>query len=41
MYSCSLTCDPVIYQVMINEQWEGEFQYNDPTLEICQGDARQ
>ncbi|XP_076462232.1 transcription initiation factor TFIID subunit 2-like [Babylonia areolata] len=31
----------VIYQVIINDQWEAEFQYNDPTLEICQGDAKQ
>ncbi|KAK7101291.1 hypothetical protein V1264_024091 [Littorina saxatilis] len=31
----------MIYTVMINEQWEADFQYNDPTLEICQGDGKQ
>ncbi|KAL5016218.1 hypothetical protein ScPMuIL_005807 [Solemya velum] len=30
-----------VYRVCINEQWEAAFQYNDPTLEICQGDAKQ
>ncbi|PVD22834.1 hypothetical protein C0Q70_16090 [Pomacea canaliculata] len=30
-----------IYQIVINEQWEASFQYNDPTQEICQGDAKQ
>ncbi|XP_076092140.1 transcription initiation factor TFIID subunit 2-like isoform X2 [Mytilus galloprovincialis] len=30
-----------IYQVTINEQWDARFLYNDPSLEICQGDAKQ
>ncbi|CAC5377567.1 TAF2 [Mytilus coruscus] len=25
----------------INEQWDARFLYNDPSLEICQGDAKQ
>lgn len=30
-----------IYHVSINDQYEAKFLYNDPTLEICQGDAKQ
>ncbi|XP_078318590.1 transcription initiation factor TFIID subunit 2-like isoform X4 [Crassostrea virginica] len=30
-----------IYHVSINDQHEAKFLYNDPTLEICQGDAKQ
>ncbi|XP_046544224.1 transcription initiation factor TFIID subunit 2-like [Haliotis rubra] len=30
-----------IYRVCINDTWEAAFLYNDPTLEICQGDAKQ
>ncbi|KAL8598547.1 hypothetical protein ACOMHN_051335 [Nucella lapillus] len=30
-----------VYLVKVNDQWEADFQYNDPTLEICMGDARQ
>ncbi|GAB1607249.1 hypothetical protein Ahia01_001008300, partial [Argonauta hians] len=30
-----------IYRICIEELWEAEFFYNDPTLEICQGDTKQ
>ncbi|ESP05566.1 hypothetical protein LOTGIDRAFT_228096 [Lottia gigantea] len=30
-----------IYRICINDQWEAAFLYNDPTQEICQGDAKQ
>ncbi|KAI0209910.1 Transcription initiation factor TFIID subunit 2 [Lamellibrachia satsuma] len=30
-----------IYRVSINEMWDASFSYNDPTLEICQGDSKQ
>lgn len=30
-----------IYRVCINDQWDAIFTYNDPTLEICQGDNKQ
>ncbi|KAJ8315654.1 hypothetical protein KUTeg_007804 [Tegillarca granosa] len=30
-----------IYRVCINDLWEAPFLYNDPTLEICQGDGKQ
>ncbi|KAK3592160.1 hypothetical protein CHS0354_019451 [Potamilus streckersoni] len=29
-----------IYRVSINDIWEAAFLYNDPTLEICQGDDK-
>ena len=30
-----------IYRVAVNDVHEASFLYNDPTLEICQGDAKQ
>ena len=30
-----------IYRIAVNDIWEAQFQYNDPTLEICQGDGKQ
>ncbi|XP_006814911.1 transcription initiation factor TFIID subunit 2-like, partial [Saccoglossus kowalevskii] len=30
-----------IYRVCINDVWEASFLYNDPTLAICQSDAKQ
>ena len=30
-----------IYRVSVNEIWEASFSYNDPALEICQGDGKQ
>ncbi|KAK3090048.1 hypothetical protein FSP39_008810, partial [Pinctada imbricata] len=30
-----------IYHVSVNEQYEARFTYNDPTLEICQGEVKQ
>ncbi|XP_013417168.1 transcription initiation factor TFIID subunit 2 isoform X2 [Lingula anatina] len=30
-----------IYRVCFQDQWEAPFLYNDPTLEICQGDVKQ
>ncbi|KAK6179586.1 hypothetical protein SNE40_011910 [Patella caerulea] len=30
-----------IYRICINDQWEAAFLYNDPTQEICQGEAKQ
>lgn len=33
--------DVRIYRIAVNDIWEAQFQYNDPTLEICQGDGKQ
>lgn len=30
-----------LYSICINDQWDVIFTYNDPTLEICQGDSKQ
>jgi len=30
-----------IYRVAVNDVWEASFTYNDPTLEVCQGESKQ
>lgn len=30
-----------IYRVAVNDNWEASFTYNDPTLEVCQGESKQ
>ncbi|XP_023226768.1 transcription initiation factor TFIID subunit 2-like [Centruroides sculpturatus] len=30
-----------IYKICINDLFEASFTYNDPTLEICQGETKQ
>ena len=37
----SFTVSSRIYRIAVNDIWEAQFQYNDPTLEICQGDGKQ
>jgi len=27
--------------VAVNDNWEASFTYNDPTLEVCQGESKQ